>query len=551
MKKYLPNFYASIVHVLIIKLLTLSVVQSQTIVKEAENAVLTDISIATSTTGYSGSGYVYMADKGKISFTLNIVKSTTYNLTIRVGTPSGEKNQDLYLNGLKIAEIKFKGTGKFYDFNAGNLFLKAGTNTIEVRKNWGYMNFDKFTFEPLPPHNYAITDISLINPNASQKTKNVYAYLRSNYGNSILSGQTFYWSELIKLAGKTPAIQAFDMQNYSPQNPWGNSGTQFQGYDDGSVKSAIDWYNSTGSKGIVSFVWHWFSPSGGQLKNSTFYTDKTTFDVSKISDLNSQEYKDIIRDIDAIAIQLKRLQTANVPVLWRPLHEAGGKWFWWGAKGASSCLKLYDLMYDRLTNYHNLNNLIWVWSTPEESWYPGNSKVDIIGYDSYPTPYSYITQKLVFDQLFDLVKGKKMIAMTENGPIPDVDDCMEEDAMWSFFLSWGNLVKTQNTESHIKSVFAHANVITLDEVTPIVTSLDKKEEIKVFSLFPNPANETLNVLLSTNAELEITDLHGQSVFKMRADIGEMKLNISQLRTGIYFIHYQTPQGNQVFSFLKE
>lgn len=38
----------------------------------------------------------------------------------------------------------------------------------------------------------------------------------------------------------------------------------------------------------------------------------------------------------------------GVPVLWRPLHEAGGKWFWWGSHGASVTIKLYDIMFNRL-----------------------------------------------------------------------------------------------------------------------------------------------------------------------------------------------------------
>lgn len=51
--------------------------------------------------------------------------------------------------------------------------------------------------------------------------------------------------------------------------------------------------------------------------------------------------------------------------------------------------KLYQMMLERYTGYHGLNNLIWVWSTPEPDWYPGRDKVDIIGFDSYPGAYNY------------------------------------------------------------------------------------------------------------------------------------------------------------------
>ena len=35
-------------------------------------------------------------------------------------------------------------------------------------------------------------------------------------------------------------------------------------------------------------------------------------------------------------VELKKLQASKIPVLWRPLHEAGGKWFWWGAKTSTA-----------------------------------------------------------------------------------------------------------------------------------------------------------------------------------------------------------------------
>jgi len=203
----------------------------------------------------------------------------------------------------------------------------------------------------------------------------------------VFSGQTtFNYDDFVSKTGLKPIVRGFDMQNYSPHNPWYN----WQPYDDGTTTKAIIWYlNETKGEGIVIFFWHWFSPFGGQLRTSTFYTNYTDFDVTKAIVQNTAEYNATIRDFDAIAVQLKKLQSNKVPVLWRPLHEAGGKWFWWGAKTNTATIQLYNMMYDRFTNYHQLNNLIWVWSTPEPDWYPGNLKVDIMGYDSYPGAYNY------------------------------------------------------------------------------------------------------------------------------------------------------------------
>lgn len=119
---------------------------------------------------------------------------------------------------------------------------------------------------------------NLVNSKSSPETVALYQKLISFHGKFILSGQTnTHYNDLVQKVGRHPAVQSFDMQNYSPHNPWYN----WQPADDGTVASAINWYKSTNRKGIVSFHWHWFSPMGGNLRTSTFYTNFTDFDVKK------------------------------------------------------------------------------------------------------------------------------------------------------------------------------------------------------------------------------------------------------------------------------
>lgn len=299
----------------------------------------------------------------------------------------------------------------------------------------------------------------LVNPNASPEAQKLYQKLIDNNGKYVFSGQTtFHYDDFVSQSGHIPMVRGFDMQNYSPHNPWFN----WSPYDDGTVDLAIKWYHeTTKEQGIVTFFWHWFSPFGGQLRTSTFYTQYTDFDVSKAVVANTAEYNATIRDIDAIAVQLKKLQASKIPVLWRPLHEAGGKWFWWGAKTSSAAINLYRIMFERITTYHNINNLIWVWSTPEADWYPGNIRVDMIGYDSYPGNYNYGCQEGIYAQLNKIVQGQKMIGLTENGPIPDMDNCLRSGIKWSLFISWSDLVFSQNTMEHIKQVYSLAVVKSL------------------------------------------------------------------------------------------
>ena len=67
---------------------------------------------------------------------------------------------------------------------------------------------------------------------------------------------------------------------------------------------------------------------------------------------------------------LKELQDAGVVVLWRPLPEMNGEWYWWGKtshpSNAEPYVNIFRDMYDYFTNVKGLNNLIWVYSPAHE-----------------------------------------------------------------------------------------------------------------------------------------------------------------------------------------
>lgn len=433
---------------------------------EAEGGILSGVTKASTYPGYSGTGYVTGFDNAgdSVTVSMNVPSDGLYKLVIRYIGKSGDKDQKLSVNGEPAGSVHFPGSDTFTYVEAGSYLLKKGANTFAIIKDWGWTDIDRFDLYPAMANVFDITP-SLIDTQALDTTRALYRFIFNQFGSRILSGQTEdYFTQLKTVAGYTPMIRNGDLMNYTPGYPykWENNTHVFGIVDNGEVENMISWYQSTGGKGIVAYQWHWCSPTGGSAGTNTFYTQYTTFDITRAVTPGTLEDSLILRDIDDIAIQLKKFQDAGIPVLWRPLHEAGGGWFWWGAKGSAACKKLYDIMYDRLTNYHHLHNLIWVWSTPETDWYPGNDKVDIIGYDSYPGAYVYGNQKAAFDVLYKLTGGKKLIAMSENGPIPDPESCLQGDAPWAYFMSWSNLVTQQNSNAHIQAVFADENVLKLE-----------------------------------------------------------------------------------------
>ncbi len=306
---------------------------------------------------------------------------------------------------------------------------------------------------------------NLVTPNATKEAIALYQFLKDNYGKKILSGvmtlNSFDETNWLKTnTGKEPAIVGLDFMHCNRNYTW---------YDnDQPIKDAKMYWDKNG---IPVFVWHWRDPSRATEEFYTRNSSKPTgtiFDVTKINDTASAEYKAMISDIDFVAAQLKKLQDQNVPVIWRPLHEAAGGWFWWGAKGAAACKKLYQVMFNRMVNYHGLKNLIWVWTREpnDDAWYPGDEYVDMVGRDIYKQG-DHSSQISEFNSLNTLYGTKKMITLSECGSIPDVDNLITDNAAWSWFMPWyGDYTRssTNNSLDLWKKMFASAYVITLDEM---------------------------------------------------------------------------------------
>jgi len=444
--------------------------EESTIKYEAELGILNGTEVASDNPGYSGDGYVTSLDNGgdAVTVKVNIEDEGMYDIIMGYDGSNGEKTNNLLINGVTKGEVKTPKTTGFTEILAGKVWLDAGENSIGIGKSWGWIDIDYFKVQKEESsHSELNPTKELVNPNATDNAKALMSFLVDTYGQKVLAGAqssksaTWFKDNI----GKEPAVLSLDLMDYSP------SRVEF-GATSNNVKKAIDWFQKGG---IVSLCWHWNAPKDlineapDKLWWSGFYTKATTFDVEyAMNHPESEDYQLILRDLDAIAKELKKLQAAGVPVLWRPLHEAEGGWFWWGAKGPESLKELWKLMYDRFTNYHHLNNLIWIWTADDgqESleWYPGDQYVDIIGADIYLDSHNYSPSTSKFYNLVDMYPGK-LVAMTEDGTIPDPELLQKEAARWSWFSSWSvDLLLRDNTLEHIEKVYNDDYVITLDEL---------------------------------------------------------------------------------------
>jgi len=251
------------------------------------------------------------------------------------------------------------------------------------------------------------------------------------------------------------------------------------------TEQSIAWSQQTG--GVTTMMWHWNAPTDlidtpGHEWWRGFYTHATTFDLpAALANPAGADYALLLNDIDTIAAELQKFEDAGVPVIWRPLHEAQGGWFWWGAHGPETFKGLWTLMYDRLTDHHGLHNLIWEFTSSAAEgdhllWYPGDDMVDIIGVDIYTDPSSNMSGQ--WNDVLDEYNGEKIIALSETGTLPDPDEMDQWGIDWSYIApwTWTHIMNTYSNAGYtnaqleviLQNLLGHEDIITLDElaVTP-------------------------------------------------------------------------------------
>lgn len=305
-----------------------------------------------------------------------------------------------------------------------------------------------------------------VNKNASPEVQKLLAYLYEIDEPHTLAGQHNYNHEMDRytnraqeIGGRFPAIWGTDFIWSGPQDP-----------GERIVAEAIA-QQRAGS--IVTLMWH----SGRPMDEPPFrWSESIQGEVTEAewieittpgTDLHAR-WRD---QADQIAAHLKQLRDAGVPVLWRPYHEMNGVWFWWGdKKGEEGFAKLWRLLYDRFVNYHQLNNLIWVWNAnaPRDipgdeafsykDYYPGHEYVDVLATDVYNFDY----EQKDYEELLDLAEGR-VIALGEVGELPK-PEILEAQPRWAWFMVWSSWLETHNTLERVMTIYNSAETLTREEV---------------------------------------------------------------------------------------
>ena len=438
----------------------------------------------------------------KMTFDQNIKCPSDKQALISIDGEASIGNINAYMTDLTIKVSGLEGGGSYV------LTVPAGA-VQGYRSNQEGSEEVKLTFSMKEIIDYVLEpEVDLVNPKASNEARNVYNFLLEQSGKKTLSGvqsshshKNDFIDAVYKHTGKHPALAGYDFL-FLQFSPTPDNWSWVQNYNDISAPKE-QW----AANGLVNYMWHWNVPNSKadwdngvnnyNFDGYNFYCDKTSFDIREALKEGTWQHDFIMKDIEEVAGYLQLLENENIPVIWRPLHEAAGNyglyegggsgaWFWWGRYGAEPCKQLWRLLYDQLVNVYGLDNLIWVWTVDvvptipyaqerNLDWYPGDEYVDIIGVDIYETNTDAKTRQ--YQALVDLTKGKKLVTVSECGNIPDPAKCMDAGNKWSWFMVWcnsdsnGNIVLTPsdgnfnlNTGEYWKQVMSSPYVMTRESM---------------------------------------------------------------------------------------
>jgi mannan endo-1,4-beta-mannosidase len=301
-----------------------------------------------------------------------------------------------------------------------------------------------------------------VNPNASPEVKKVLSYLYDINGKGIIAGQHNYNQSLNVYSDSAKAITGKYPQLWGTDFIWNGMKDNGQAIVDEAIRKNKEGY-------LISLMWHEGRPTDNPPYGwkESVQGKLTDAEWKELITPNTALNKRWLIQVDKIASYLKLLQEAHVAVLWRPYHEMNGVWFWWGNRpGNDGVIKLWKMMYDRYTNYHHLNNLLWVWGAngvrdipkdeafPYKDFYPGAKYVDILGADIYHFDY----EQRDYNELLALANGK-IIALTEVGELPK-PEILQAQPKWAWFMVWSSWLWTDNTKDRVKEVYLNPKTIT-------------------------------------------------------------------------------------------
>ena len=246
-------------------------------------------------------------------------------------------------------------------------------------------------------------------PPGIRTPSDLIAYLKGISGTHTISGQYVETGDLAPISalhaktGKWLGLISGDYYHYDHK---GAPVTTFNA-------SAVAYWNAGG---LVLLNLHMPNPTTG----GPVY-DLSNLDAAGLLKPGTPTNTAWMQALRQVAAGIRELQDAGVVVIFRPYHENGGNWFWWGSGyklSSEQVISLWRFTHDYMEKTQGLHNLVWLFESgqpdvPVTRNYPGDAYVDIVGQDVY---LNNPAGAPVVDAYTTLVGTGKLVSMCEFGP---------------------------------------------------------------------------------------------------------------------------------------
>jgi len=295
-----------------------------------------------------------------------------------------------------------------------------------------------------------------VNPQSTPAVREVLDYLQGIYGKQTLAGYNVYvhTPDDYQQTGRQAAVWGRDIR-------WL-----------GEIDQVVQHVRRHGY--LLTLHWHWFFGADSAWRSKR----NTPVDLGRMVTPGTPEHAQTIKELSAAADKLQVLRDSGVPVLWRPLHEIDGGWFWWtDREKPENTARLWRMMFDYFTKERKLNNLIWVYSAGVGSrekkpveyrrrFYPGPQYVDIAGIDIYGVDVQTDVDGYAdYFEVMSQVAPGKMLGCCECDAIPNPDKMQQgQTPRWLYALPWWGCPSARRSVDWAAATMAHPFVLTLDEM---------------------------------------------------------------------------------------
>lgn len=587
---------------------------AETVRYEAEDATLPSNATIIDSASCSGGKCV---NANQIEFQVTVEKAGIYDITLPISVKQYDWfNTNVSVNGKQLASTLTNSPDSLYTHYTIAVSGKfaVGNNTVSV--TGGTLNID---YIDVAAHENPTFTLSAtpVTPGATESAYKLKAFLTENFGKRTVSGmmigdnafnyhygatledsylietcvasdscsntdESTQWkgqqdiAEFKTRTGYYPALGGFDMLfatgGHSDEG-W------FSGYTDNNIRMAKELWDFGG---IPAFTWHWktgtdtvfytkskgFKADGctegvlGTSNDNTCFNFTKAFTGDKCEAVNteSETYQILMADVDKVSKRLLKLQEEGVAIVWRPLHEAAGGWFWWGVGGPDCYRELYRLVYDRMVNVNGVKNALWTWNIERDptigydynalnpEWYPGDEYVDIVGVDIYNNSGDHQSNVNYFNKIVETIGANKLLALTENGPIPDVDSTFDDGAAWSFWMPWYNTWSSgflnQTSNEVWKKNLADDRIVKLESMPgwkDYSTKVSPKNRSQVSHV--TSSGKTLHFTLQGTSRVSVYSVSGKRVQTFgNLSAGTHAMDLSRLSQGIYWVRIESGFG---------